>query len=217
MKKHLGRTITALRKKRGLSQKDAAAELGISQALLSPYEKGIRECGLEFIVRLADYYEVSTDYLLGRSSEAASETLTEDDYSDAEIARSNTQCLLNRRLAVNSAAVIYSLLSKINNKKLTKHVSDYLFVAEYNMFRKIYSIKENNHADIFRVTYPFSATYCSATLSVTDARIKEASQNLEGMSLSVDSLSQDYGESFPALNELIKNAEKTIIQNHRIS
>ena len=70
MKKQLGRTITALRKKRGLSQKDAAAELGISQALLSHYEKGIRECGLEFIVRLADYYEVSTDYLLGRSSEA---------------------------------------------------------------------------------------------------------------------------------------------------
>ena len=195
MKKQLGRTITALRKKRGLSQKDAAAELGISQALLSHYEKGIRECGLEFIVRLADYYEVSTDYLLGRSSEAASETLTEDDYSDAEIARSNTQCLL----------------------KLTKHVSDYLFVAEYNMFRKIYSIKENNPADIFRVTSPFSDNYCAATLSVTDARIKEASQNLEGMSLSVDSLSQDYGESFPALNELIKNAEKTIIQNHRIS
>ncbi|MCI8497183.1 MAG: helix-turn-helix transcriptional regulator, partial [Clostridiales bacterium] len=37
------RIITLLRKERGISQKAAAQELGISQALLSHYEKGIRE------------------------------------------------------------------------------------------------------------------------------------------------------------------------------
>lgn len=59
--------ITALRKDREISQKDAAADLKISQALLSHYEKGIRECKLEFVCRLADYYDVSCDYLLGRA------------------------------------------------------------------------------------------------------------------------------------------------------
>lgn len=59
--------ISQLRKERGLSQKAAAADLGISQALLSHYEKGIRECGLDFIMRAADYYGVTCDYLLGRS------------------------------------------------------------------------------------------------------------------------------------------------------
>ena len=49
------RRITMLRKERGLSQKQAAVELGISQALLSHYEKGIRECKLEFVVRSADF------------------------------------------------------------------------------------------------------------------------------------------------------------------
>lgn len=59
--------MTELRKEKGLSQKDAAAKLGISQALLSHYEKGIRECGQNFLIKAADFYGVSCDYLLGRS------------------------------------------------------------------------------------------------------------------------------------------------------
>lgn len=58
--------ITALRKERGLSQKEVAMSLGVSQALLSHYEKGVRECGLEFVVRCAEYFGVTTDYLLGK-------------------------------------------------------------------------------------------------------------------------------------------------------
>ena len=37
--------LSSLRKEKGLSQKEAAAGLGVSQALLSHYENGIRECG----------------------------------------------------------------------------------------------------------------------------------------------------------------------------
>ena len=63
------RIIKLLRKERGITQKQAAEDLGVSQALLSHYEKGIRECGLDFVVRVADYYNVSCDYLLGRSAD----------------------------------------------------------------------------------------------------------------------------------------------------
>ena len=41
--------LVELRTEKGLSQKVAAMELGISQALLSHYEKGIREFNLEFL------------------------------------------------------------------------------------------------------------------------------------------------------------------------
>ncbi len=58
--------LTLLRHERGLTQKQAAQDLGISQALLSHYEKGIRECGLDFLIRAADYYGVTCDFLLGR-------------------------------------------------------------------------------------------------------------------------------------------------------
>ncbi len=58
--------LTLLRKEHGLTQKQAAHDLGVSQALLSHYEKGIRECGLDFLIRAADYYGVTCDFLLGR-------------------------------------------------------------------------------------------------------------------------------------------------------
>ena len=73
------RIITLLRKERGLSQKKAAEELQVSQALLSHYEKGIRECGLEFVVKIANFYNVSCDYLLGRSPNRSGATITIDD------------------------------------------------------------------------------------------------------------------------------------------
>ena len=59
--------ISALRREKKITQKDAAAELGVSQALLSHYEKGIRECNLEFVKKAAIYYNVSADFLLGLS------------------------------------------------------------------------------------------------------------------------------------------------------
>lgn len=60
--------LADLRKNIGQSQKDAAAALEVSQALLSHYEKGIRECGLGFVTRAAAHYNVTCDYLLGVSS-----------------------------------------------------------------------------------------------------------------------------------------------------
>ena len=60
-------TLSALRRGRNISQRQAAADLGISQALLSHYENGAREPGLSFVCRACDYYGVTADYLLGRS------------------------------------------------------------------------------------------------------------------------------------------------------
>ena len=65
MKTDFPRVLSLLRKEKGISQKEAASQLGVSQALLSHYEKGIRECGLDFLIRAADFYGVSADYLLG--------------------------------------------------------------------------------------------------------------------------------------------------------
>lgn len=64
--------MSSLRKERGLSQRKAAADLRISQALLSHYENGAREPGLAFVCRACDYYGVPADYLLGRTDSAAS-------------------------------------------------------------------------------------------------------------------------------------------------
>ena len=67
--------ILELRKERGLKQKEAAQLLGISQALLSHYENGIRECGLDFVRKCAEFYGVSCDYLLGASDKRVNSSL----------------------------------------------------------------------------------------------------------------------------------------------
>ena len=62
-------TLSALRRERNISQRQAAQDLCISQALLSHYENGAREPGLAFVCRACDYYGVSADYLLCRSQQ----------------------------------------------------------------------------------------------------------------------------------------------------
>jgi len=59
--------LSQLRKKRRVSQRKVASDLYISQALLSHYENGIREPGLDFVNRVCEYYDVTADFLLGRS------------------------------------------------------------------------------------------------------------------------------------------------------
>lgn len=61
--------LSRLRREKGVSQRQAAQALEVSQALLSHYENGIREPGLAFVTRACDYYQVSADYLLGRTGE----------------------------------------------------------------------------------------------------------------------------------------------------
>ena len=72
MERSFHETLAELRRARGVSQRQVAAELGISQALLSHYENGAREPGLRFVCRVCDYYGVTADYLLGRSESPAS-------------------------------------------------------------------------------------------------------------------------------------------------
>ena len=89
MDKNFPIILTELRKEKGLSQKEAATKLGISQALLSHYEKGIRECGQSFLIKVADFYGVSCDYLLGRTKDRneldiiAHEILNDNSVSDS--------------------------------------------------------------------------------------------------------------------------------------
>ena len=114
MNKDFPGIITILRKERGISQKQAAEDLGVSQAVLSHYEKGVRECGLDFLVRAADYYEVSTDYLLGRTAQRVSAPVNEIPETDEfRHLKGNMVNQINRRLLTNTAAIIYDLLAQM--------------------------------------------------------------------------------------------------------
>lgn len=64
-----GKRLKELRLSRGLNQSTVAAYLGVSQQAVGNYEAGKREPDTEALQRLATYFDVSLDYLLGRSGD----------------------------------------------------------------------------------------------------------------------------------------------------
>ena len=61
--------IKALRVDRDLSQKLLAEYLTLSRSRYSNYENGIRDIPIEVLSRIADFYQTSVDYLIGRTDE----------------------------------------------------------------------------------------------------------------------------------------------------
>lgn len=59
--------LRQLRKERGITLERLAEILKTTKSTLSRYENGVREPTIKFIQQLADFFEVSTDYLLGRT------------------------------------------------------------------------------------------------------------------------------------------------------
>ena len=59
--------IRDLREDNDLTQKQICTYLMCDQSLYSKYERGEREIPLNLVIKLADYYNVSIDYLVGRS------------------------------------------------------------------------------------------------------------------------------------------------------
>ena len=63
-----GERLRNLREIKDMTQETASMELAISRGMLSNYELGKRELDYAMLCRLADYYQVTTDYLLGITS-----------------------------------------------------------------------------------------------------------------------------------------------------
>ena len=216
------RLITLLRKEKGISQKQAAAEFGISQALLSHYEKGIRECGLDFLVKCARVYGVSCDYLLGVSPERNGRQLTVEDIPEADSAkdtvfRGNIMPVLNKKLISNSLSIIYDLVGKSESKQLNTEVSNYLMMAVYRTFRILYSANPKNENTMFSVPQELVGGYCSASMAVSEAKAQQLAQgldknsekvrNINEMKITTEYLMKNYPKQSQALLNLVQNTE----------
>lgn len=221
------RILALLRKERGTSQKDTAAELGISQALLSHYEKGIRRPGLDFLVRCADYYDVSCDYLLGRSPDRQGYTLTVEDIPSPEEGSKGNKGVasvltgLNRKLIANSQNILFDLLTKLENKSLTSEVSAYLMLAVYRMFRVVYSTNPKNKDEMFQLPENVYQQYADSAMQITQANASSIAQgepigsfekvaNPEKLNINNEVLQDEYPLFVSSLLNLVQTAENRI-------
>ena len=64
-------SLKEIRRSRGISQLKLALDLNTNQNTISRYETGEREPGISELIRLADYFDVSVDYLLERTDNPA--------------------------------------------------------------------------------------------------------------------------------------------------
>ena len=218
MNKDFSRIITLLRKEKKLSQKQVASDLNISQALLSHYEKGIRECGLDFLIKIADYYNVSTDYLLGRTPERYIDIT---DISD-EMTKTKKEAvsqIVNKKLIQNTQGVLYDYLIKIGNRKLSNNVSNYLMIATYNMFRKVYSANRNNPQDMFAVHSEVYSGFSTAAMEILSTRVSSATDEMckkdfikqsAELELSPDIIAAEYPQIASSVFNLVQHAESNM-------
>ena len=221
-KDSFNRILTLLRKEKGLTQKEAAASLGISQALLSHYEKGIRECGLSFVVRVADFYGVSCDYLLGRSPDRSGLTLSVDEIPNEEDRKDDNKLkgsllpILSKILLINSISILYDFLLKNPDKNLVTEVTHFLNSAVYQMFRMVYSSNSKNQEKMFSIPANTYEGYVTGSMYRSEADIRDilSSQPSDGAVLSKEAfatsseqLSIDYPQQASSLFNLIQEVE----------
>ena len=220
MNSDFARIITLQRKERHISQKQAATDLGISQALLSHYEKGIRECGLNFLVKIADYYNVSCDYLLGRTPEPEGKTISIEDIPDDDgnnnLKMPSPEIInFNRRIVNNSISLLFSLAQKANSITLIKEVSSYLMLTVYKLFRIVYNANPHNDQKLFRIPKVIANDSANAMVSMSEANIKAASSgialdgndcvdNFNTLYITTATLQKDYAQYSSSLLNLIK-------------
>ena len=76
--------LKIIREQHGKLQKDVAADLGIGLSTFSQYETGKREPDNKTLIKLADYFGCSTDYLLGRTDDPRLEIKKAPPESSAE-------------------------------------------------------------------------------------------------------------------------------------
>jgi transcriptional regulator with XRE-family HTH domain len=218
------RILTLLRKESGLSQKEAAQQLGVSQALLSHYEHGTRECRLPFLVKVASFYGVSCDFLLGVSPERTGSTLYVENIPENENItdskyKGSVLPALNKRLIINSLNIIFELLQLFEDKSLTTEVSHYLMITVYKVFRIIFSANPTNSQQVFSVPEMVYMRYSDAEIAYIESRIEillrdknddNITRSIDKLKMSTIQLSSDYPLYATSLMNLIQLAEKVI-------
>lgn len=221
---NFSRTLSLLRREKKLSQREVSKKLGISQALLSHYENGQREPGLSFVVRAADYYSVSCDYLLGRSMSKDGSAITADQILDISSTKDNVlkgsiSAMLHKKLVVNSAAVIMDLASGTGSRNLPICLSSYFSLIFYKAFRYIYGSNEQNNKDIFSITEDKFDFLCDSEIKMAELKIKTCARGGGGFGLETEvikniSLSpEDISAKFPGLSQSLLSMLQTVSEN----
>ena len=204
MNAEFSRTLSLLRKEKGVSQRTAAGALEISQALLSHYENGVREPGLVFVVKACDYYGVSADFLLGRTLTRDGVTIAPEELYDLSEEKNN------------SIGVLFGLLGKTGSREAVQAAANYLSAAIYTMYRQLYQADPGNNPDFFSVpTRHFLAGMAEADMKCCEAELADAlAAHVKAKGpmpeMTNDALTRDYPVLYQSILQVVHNTGERV-------
>lgn len=204
MKNQLGKTISALRRENGWSQKETALKLGVSQALLSHYEKGIRECGLDFLTKAAAVFNCSTDYLLGLT-DSPYPTKNDTDSISADL-KQYPKFEKSRNDAINTFSLLYSITARLGNPEICKDFNKIVLSDTYLLVRALenrYFDSENFNKDM--ISAIADAKQVNAT--AFSGLIKAFNREKTNLNLSKKLIAEEYPTCSKSLSSIINSFE----------
>ena len=221
MNEALGRSLALLRQEKGLSQRSVAKDLGISQALLSHYENGIREPGLNFVAKACDYYHVSADYLLGRTLSRDGAMIEAGELVDAsqerESLKGGIRAKLQKKLLVNTTSVLFDLLGQVGSAEAVEEAGAYMSSALYQLFRHLYRCAGGNESYFSTSVQTYDMDVLAADMTLSRIRYAQALEAYQGEYPAVDAqslansyqgLAQAVAQVFHNTDERVKSLEK---------
>lgn len=188
MKSDFAAILNSLRRESNLSQKKAADELGISQALLSHYENGVREPKMEFIIKACRYYGVTTDYILGRTDEKSIDGKITLQCSDGD-----------QRRNADAAALIISILSEIGDDQLSGSAAKYISFSIYTVLTALCEPVKN-----YEPLFDAALKTAESEFMTNVRRVKQNSD------ITNDALRLKYPDQFVAYDALEESIKKAV-------
>ncbi|MDO5547042.1 MAG: helix-turn-helix transcriptional regulator [Eubacteriales bacterium] len=225
MASDFSRTLALLRREKRISQRTAAGDLQVSQALLSHYENGLREPGLAFVVRAADYFGVSCDYLLGRSLSRDGNRFSEPTAS-GEKTESDPLAEMYKKLIADSSSLLLEAASRSGSAQLVQEISTYLSAATYKLFRYLYQADGTNPDEAFKTKPQSFDALCDALMKLSELRIQCAAagggtlglkeEEAQMPTLSLGSLNEQFPQEAQSLLTILQNISEKLEQFDRL-
>ena len=205
MREDFARTLSLLRQEKGVSQRKAAAELGVSQALLSHYENGVREPGLNFVTKACDYYNVSADFMLGRTMSRDGAIIVSEELYDASQEKGSLKgsilATLQKKLVVNTACLLFDVLGAMGDRSAISAAGAYLSGALYQLMRLLYRASGGNESYFSTSAADLDRGLVSADMILARAQYAAALDGYEGEMPNLSDAA--LAEQYPGLSQSV--------------
>lgn len=113
----LGEKIAALRREQKLRQEDLSQLLGVSRQTISNYEKGVRDPDSEMLIKIAKFFNVSTDYLLDLTDDRSHHHRVQEDHPAFEHAWAERLLFLLKKLDREDRKFVEYLVKRLTGLK----------------------------------------------------------------------------------------------------